>query len=126
MTKYIFGISYLIITLIFLAAGCVTTKYLPAEGAKSYPPTKQIRVLSSSPPENTFEVLGLVTAEGTNKRKLLENLKKKAMSVGAEGLIIRMASEISSEYASERRREFSTYEIRFEGIAIRFKDQKMK
>ncbi|MFC1613809.1 hypothetical protein ACFL5K_00760 [Gemmatimonadota bacterium] len=106
--------------------GCVTTKFLPAEGAKSYPPTEQIRVMRDSPPENTYEVLGIVAAEGTNEKKLLEKLKIKAMSVGADGLILRKASEISAEYASERHREFSSYEIRYEGIAIRFKNPEVK
>ena len=105
----------------FGLAGCVATKFYPAEGAKRYPPTTQIKVFRSSPPEGTYEILGIATAEGGNDNKLLSNLKKKAMSVGADGLILRRVSEITGSYASERRSEFSTYKIRYEGIAIKFK-----
>ena len=101
--------------------GCVTTKFFPAEGAKRYPPTTQIRVFRSSPPEETYEILGIVTAEGLNENELQSNLKKKAMAVGADGLILRRASKITGSYSSERQREFSTQKIRHEGIAIKFK-----
>lgn len=115
------GLLVPVLACLVLAAGCVATKYIPAEGAKSYPPTEDLRVFHSSPPEGTYEILGIVAAEGMNENKLLENLKKKAMSVGAEGLILRRFSELSKEYASERRTEFASHKVRYEGIAIRFK-----
>ncbi len=101
--------------------GCVATKFLPAEGAKRYPPAAQIKVFRTSPPEGTYEILGIVTAEGLNENKLLINLKKKAMSVGADGLILRRASELSGSYTSEWRTEFKKYKIRYEAVAIKFK-----
>ena len=65
--------------------------------------------------------MGLITAEGNNENKLLENMKKKAMSVGADGLVLRKAREFSQKYASERRTEFASYKIRWEALAIRLK-----
>ena len=104
----------------FLLTGCVATKFYPAEGAKRYPPTKEIKLMRTSPPEDAYEILGIVSAEGNNENKLLENLKKKAMLVGADGLIVRRARGLSSVYESERRTQFEKYEVRLEGIAIRF------
>ena len=109
---------------VFALTGCVKTRFFPAEGAERYPPTKEVRVLRSSPPEDSYEILGIVTAEGPNEKKLLEQLKKKAMFVGADGIILRGATDLSGTYASERRTEFTRHRFRLEAIAIKFKKSK--
>ena len=121
MNRAVFRVFVMAAIAVFGLTGCIATKFYPAEGARRYPPTTQIKVFRSSPPEGTYEILGIVSAEGRNDNKLLANLKKKAMSVGADGLILRRVSEVTGTYASERREEFSTYKMRYEGIAIKFK-----
>jgi len=121
MNRVVFRVFLALALAVFALSGCVKTRFFPAEGAERYPPTKEIRVLRSSPPEDSYEILGIVTAEGPDENKLLAQLKKKAMLVGADGVIIRATRDLSSTYASERRTEFTKYKFRLEAIAIKFK-----
>lgn len=120
MNRQIFRYCIVAFLAAALLAGCVATKYFPAEGAKRYPPTKEVKIFRSTP-EGKYEILGIVTAEGMNENKLLEKLKTKAMSVGADGLILRRARRKGHTYASERRTEFTTHKVVYEAIAIKWK-----
>ena len=116
--------NYFVVPAILTAlvvSGCVSTKYLPSEGSKTYPSTEKIIAYRDFPPRG-YEILGIVTASGSNKNKMFSRLKEKAMSIGAHAIIMKRATELSREYTSERRTQFKTSKLRYEAVAIRFKE----
>jgi hypothetical protein len=125
MKIFIFFLTISTFTAILTLSGCVTTKYFPVKGAKTYPPTDSVAVFRSYP-DRPYEVLGVVSATSPEKWRLIAKLKEKAMAIGADALVMKSTKEITQEYTSERKTEFSTSRTRYEAVAIKFKTQEGK
>ncbi|HUU29663.1 MAG TPA: hypothetical protein VM123_17815 [archaeon] len=109
---------------IIMISACVKSEYVPYGDLKeTFAPTDSVLVYRDYP-DQPYVIIGIVTATGINQGKLFSRLKKEAMSVGANAIIMKRMQELTQEYASERRSEFSTRKLRLEAVAIRFKDSK--
>jgi len=101
--------------------GCVSTKYRPAKGVEKYPPTDSLKVLKNYP-ERTYTVIGTITAIGRSEKKIMENIKKRAMKAGAHAIVVKPPARIASEYTSQMRTEFRKSEWKYEAVFIRFEE----
>jgi hypothetical protein len=104
---------------ILLLIGCATIKYLPVESSITYPPTNSVKIYMEKPDASYIE-LGLITVESDayDEEKLFDDLKKKAMSIGAHGIIMRSLSPRTGYYGIKI--------SRLEAVAIRFKSEPNK
>jgi hypothetical protein len=113
---------------ILLIVGCapkVKVNYLAFDTSVTYLSTDTVQVFWEKP-NRDFIVIGLLstTATKANEEKLLEVLRKKAMSVGAQGLILRPPMResrvvgVPTQYGAPLITTIITY--RLEGLAIRF------
>ncbi len=123
MKIFIFFLTISAFTMILVFSGCVTTKYFPVKGAKTYPPTDSVAVYRAYP-KQPYEVLGVVSATSPEKWRLIAKLKEKAMAIGADAIVMKSTKELTQEYTSERKTEFSTSRTRYEAVAIKFIGQK--
>jgi hypothetical protein len=99
-----------------LLYGCssrLTVNYLTSNGALVYPATDKVLTFRGNP-DNEFKVIGLITAESMEygEEKLLEELEKKAMEIGAHGIIIKPAPP-SGESPPPSGNRIEAYAIRF-------------
>ncbi len=78
-----------------LILGCSRVKYVPVDTA-TYRRTDSIKVYVERP-NVPYKELGIITAEGSDydDKKLFDMLKEKAMSVGAQGIIMSPPSQRS-------------------------------
>ncbi len=78
-----------------LILGCSTVKYVQLDTA-TYPRTDSIKVYLEKP-NVPYKELGIITTESSDydDEKLFDMLKEKAMSVGAQGIIMRPPSRRS-------------------------------
>ncbi len=81
------------IIVVFIVIGCARVKYTPLS-SMSYPATNSVKVYWEKP-DIPYTELGVITAESSDssQEKLIEMLKEKAMSVGAQGIIMRSATQ---------------------------------
>jgi hypothetical protein len=117
--------------LILFLSGCasVNLNYLP-HSETYYSPTTSIKVFSQAP-DIPYVLLGMITAETTDMKKeeMLARLKKKAMLIGADGLIMGAFSKTIKQggyYRPSNVRSrgylYSIEERRIKTTAIRFTD----
>jgi len=104
----------LTVVMIFIG-GCASVSYLPSDSSVIYPPTKKVNIYWSKPDFQYIEI-GLLSIESkSSEEALFEKIKKKAMEIGADGIIVKPATQATR--ASKDRR-------RLEAIAIKFKEAK--
>lgn len=121
----IFGLLILVGILFFLSA-CVSVSYLPSKATDNYPSTSSVEVFFEKP-NKTYIELGLIIVETqpllsgisrfTTEETLIEKAKEKAMSIGAQAIIItslRQREVIGGSTGSSRTMR------RMEVLAIRF------
>ena len=107
-------------------AGCASTHYEPKDAEASFQPTESIEVFREAPSKR-YKVIGTVSASSDtmNDTALLESLKKKAMSVGGQGLILleSTSERVESSDPAAGGGEFVTSRMqqRISGQAIRFR-----
>lgn len=90
-------IKSLLLSLILSAYGCVSVNFLPTDDTKSYPPTSSVKVYWEEPKE-AHQVIGRLSiqSEDYGEEELFKQLKQKAMSVGAQGIIMLGTNQQSS------------------------------
>ena len=103
------------------AAGCVSLKYQPAAGVGKYPPTDNLVVFRNYP-DRAHTVIGTITAKGRSEKKIMDQIKEKAMKAGAHAIVVKPPARFTQEYASQRKKEFGKSEWKFEAILIRFEN----
>ena len=109
---------------LFLSS-CVSVSYLPTDEMRSYPPTNSLKVFWEKPDE-PHTVLGMLIAEDHGEEELFSALKKKAMSIGAHGIIMKAPSQQIRihGYSSSRYGILSADRShRLEALAIRFNEK---
>ncbi len=120
--RKIFNIFLVMLLAVNMAiTGCVSTKYRPANGVEKYSPTDSLEVLKNYP-DRTYTVLGTITARGRSEKRIMNEIKKKAMKAGAHAIVVKPPAMITSEYTSEMRTEFRGSEWIYEAVLIRFED----
>ncbi len=111
---------------LLLLSGCASTHYEAVDPDVSFEATQAVEVFETKP-ARPHTVIGVVsaTSDTMDAAALLESLKQKAMSVGAEGIILQ---ETESELATSSDPaagggEFVTSRVvkRLSAQAIRFK-----
>lgn len=111
-----------ITVIVLLLSGCVSVSYLPTDESHIYTPTASLKVYWEKP-DFSYTVIGMIIAEDYGEEeKLFSALKKKAMSIGAHGIIMKspiQQTEIygySSPYirsiSSNRRHRLEAFAIR--------------
>ena len=109
---------------LFLSS-CVSVSYLPTDETRSYPPTNSLKVFWEKPDE-PYTVLGMLIAEDHGEEGLFSALKKKAMSIGAHGIIMKSPSQPIRiyGYSSSRYGTLSADSShRLEALAIRLNEE---
>lgn len=114
-------LTFLVLALAFLSAGCVSTKFYPAEGSLRYPASDKVQVLKSLP-DRPYIKLGEITARGQDERRILDSIRKQAMEAGAEAIILTPSESRTSGIKEQRQGQFAKEEILMRAIAIRFKE----
>lgn len=112
------------ILMLFLSS-CVSVSYLPTDDTHTYPPTNSLKVYWEKP-DVSYIVLGMLIAEDHGEEELFSTLKKKAMSIGAHGIIMKSPTQQIRiyGYSSSRAHTFSASRShRLEAIAIRFNNE---
>ena len=118
----------LLALLALLVSGCVSVSYLPTDDNITYPPTNSLKVFWEKP-DIPHKVIGMLIAEDYGEEELFAVLKKKAMSIGAQGIIMKSPTQQIRiyGYSSPRAGTFSANRShRLEAIAIRFNESEMK
>ena len=103
MYRYI--VSLIIAVLLVSAAACTKAKFHPLDPTQSYEPTSELRMFRNYPDLPYIEI-GTLRAVGPNKEKLLSSIRKQAMKIGAQGLVVKPLAERSNKYVSQRRKQF--------------------
>ena len=99
--------------------GCVSAKYLPSH-SRSYPPTKHAEVYYSDKPDRPYIEMGVINVKAQSETEALEEFKKKAMEIGADGVIV--TSTDNRLRNSSHSWFFLVPTIRATGVAIKFQD----
>ena len=114
-----------IITFLMLI-GCANVSYLPFDSSVTFPSTGSIKVFSDKP-EVPYIELGLITAESgdISEEGLFDLLKKKAMSIGAHAIIMKLSNQQTGtvgipSYGGTLMVPVTSH--RLEAIAIRFQE----
>lgn len=111
--------------IVLLLSSCAGVKYTPLEGSMNYPSTDSVKIYWEKP-NVMFMEIGIITAESSDYREeeLMDMLKKKAMSVGAHGVIMKLPDQrtrtISVPGTTLTPR---TTSYRLAAMAIRFHEQ---
>ncbi len=113
-------LKYALALLFLLTAGCVSASFSPAPGTPSYPSTKSVMILKGIP-EKPYVELGEITARGQDERRIIDHIRKQAMKVGAEAIILTPSQTRVSGIKEQRQGQFATTEVLMRAIAIRFK-----
>jgi len=107
----------------FLLSGCVSVSYLPTDETHVYAPTNSLKVYWEKP-DFSYAVIGMIISEDYGEEeKLFSALKKKAMSIGAHGIIMKppiQQTEIYGYSSPYTRSISSNRRHRLEAFAIRF------
>jgi|SaaInlStandDraft_4_1057021.scaffolds.fasta_scaffold174761_1 hypothetical protein len=118
---YRFVASLVLAVLLAGGAACTKVTFRPLNPASSYEPTSEVKMFRNFP-DLPYEEIGTLRAVGGNKDKLLKNIRKQAMKIGAQALVIKPTAERSNEYVSRRQGpEFGKKEYIMEAVALRFK-----
>ena len=116
-------LKIMIILTLFLS-GCVSVSYLPTDETRTYPSTDSLKVFWEKPDE-PYIALGMLTAEDHGEEQLFAAIKKKAMSIGAHGIIMKSPKQQIRIYGYTSSRSgllTSSSSHRLEAIAIRFNE----
>jgi uncharacterized protein YceK len=102
-------IPFMVICLLLSGCSSLTVDYFTSNDSLVYPATDTVQVFWENP-DKEYKIIGLITAESMehSKEKLLEEVERKAMEIGAHGIVIQ-SSELSPN--------------RVEAFAIRFKNK---
>ncbi|HEC15602.1 MAG TPA: hypothetical protein ENI99_03375 [Sedimenticola sp.] len=112
---------------ITLITGCASVSYLPVDKSITYPPTDNLEVFWKEPNKN-YKIIGKISVESGDlgEEELFEELKNKAMAVGAHAIIMGGTSKQSSVVGTPVYGGGTVIvpvtETRLEAIAIRFDD----
>ena len=101
---------------------------MPSDSSRKYPPTTSVKVFWEEKPEEPYVVLGMITAESSDvgEEKIFAKLKKRAMKIGANGLLMGTSSQRTKNIGSFNQNYGSIIPIdehRLEAIAIRFNEE---
>ena len=90
-------IKPLFLVFLFACYSCVSTSYLPTDDSVTYAPTESIKVYWEEPQES-YIIIGRVSAksEDVKEEAIFKKIKKKAMAVGANAIIMGGTSQESS------------------------------
>jgi hypothetical protein len=117
------GFLVLLATVIVLS--CASVRYFPST-TNSYAPTDRCEVYWHwRTPEFSYTEIGLIVVESDTleHKKMVEKLKKRAMAIGANGVILRFGPSKTYWFFGRGAYGFSLMSsttIRLEGMAIRF------
>ncbi|MBW7998131.1 MAG: hypothetical protein FVQ81_16495 [Candidatus Glassbacteria bacterium] len=101
-------------------AACTKTNFRPVDPTRIYESTESLRMFRNFPDVPYIEI-GTLRAVGPNKDKLLKSIRKRAMKIGAQAIVVKPTAERSNEYVSRQRgSEFSKVEYIMEAVALRF------
>ena len=122
-----------ILVLVLLLSGCISVSYLPSDDSHRYSTTTSLKVFWDEMPDQPYVVLGKLTAQSGDygEEAIFSKLKKKAMSIGADGLLMGNLSKTTGQLGSFTPSYtgsggygyiIPTETHRMEAIAIRFTD----
>ena len=117
---YRYAASLVLAVLLFSGAACTKATFRALDATRSYESTKEVKMFRNYP-DLPYEEIGTLRAVGRNKDKLLKSIRKRAMKIGAQAIVVKPSAERSNEYTSQRRSEFSKVEYIMEAVALRFK-----
>lgn len=81
--------AVLLLVVAFVLCGCATTSAVMLDSGASYPPTKNVQILTQAP-ARPFKQIAMLEATGpvnTPLPDLLESMKQKAAAIGADAVI---------------------------------------
>jgi len=116
---------FLVLLSTIIVLSCVSVRYFPST-TNSYAPTDRCEVYWHwRPPEFSYTEIGLIVVESDTleHKKMLEKLKKRAMAIGANGVIVGFGSSKTYWWFGRGPYGFSggsSTTLRLEGIAIRY------
>jgi hypothetical protein len=120
---YRYAVSLVLAVLLVSGAACTKVSFRPLDSARSYQPTSEVKIFRNYP-DLPYEEIGTLRAVGRNKDKLLESIRKQAMKIGAQALVVKPTAERSNDYTSQRQgKEFGKKEFIMEAVALRLKPQ---
>ena len=110
------ALKTLCLVFIFGLLGCASVSYLPSNQYQSFPPVQSVQVLYEKP-DKAYIILGKVIAESGDfsDKTLFERLKRKAMKIGAEAIILENTQPAGVD-------KWGSVTHRVEGLAIRWKE----
>ena len=111
--------------LVLFISSCVSISYLPSDDTSAFPPTNSLKVYWEKP-DKPYAVLGMLIAEDHGEEDLFSALKKKAMSIGAHGIIMKSPTQQIRIYGYSSSHSGVLSEsrsYRLEAIAIRFNEK---
>lgn len=114
----------LTILIIVFISSCVHVSYLPTDDMLTYPPTNSLKIYWERP-EVSYTIIGMLVAEGEGEEQLFAYIKKKAMSIGAQGIIMRMPAQQTETHGTFFYGNGTIVSDKFhrlEAIVIRFND----
>ena len=117
---YRYAASLVLAVLLAGSGACTKATFRPLDATRSYEPTREVKMFRNYP-DVPYEEIGTLRAVGPNKDKLLSSIRKRAMKIGAQAIVVKPTAERSNEYVSQRRREFGKAEYIMEAVALRFK-----
>jgi len=85
---------------LLLLTGCATLSYFPSID-RVYTPTSHVEVLFREP-QKDYIIIGKIISEGDiwSHKTLLEKIKKKAMQVGADAILVTEAGHFQGEFGT--------------------------
>lgn len=91
----------IILALLLIAlTGCAVSNVTLLDDSQQYPPTQHVAILFSKP-DRPYKTIGLIEVKGDNsftQPRLLEEMRKKAMAIGADAII---PTESTSEHVPQ-------------------------
>lgn len=118
---YRYAASLVLVALFLGGAACTKATFRPLDSTQSYESTKEVRMFRNYPDLPYYEI-GMLRAVGPNKDKLLKSIRKQAMKIGAQAIVVKPMAERSNKYTSQRQSMgFSKVEYIMEAVALRFK-----
>ena len=103
-------------------ASCAASVYYQPIGSITYPPTKAVDVYTTEKPQGDFVEIGLIviSTEGSEKIMMKKAIKK-AMEIGADGIILTYKETDSDRWRVDRSYQLPGAQSSMKFIAIKYK-----
>ena len=102
-------------------AACTKVSYQPLDPNQTYGASSELKIFHNYP-DAPYEEIGTLRAVGPDKDKLLENIRARALKIGAQGLVVKPVAERTNSYEAQRlSKNLSKVEYIMEAVALRFK-----